>query len=177
MDGNMPNIKNWVVVYPVYINSKKTIAQGRRINVSKACENPTCAEIGDCCTHFKLPFAIEVSCRNQQLKKKKEKKNFLLLSVDSLWFQYICYHNKPVQFDSCRQIKLIHAISCKEGECGCCSRKTMGLFLIPQYLPVSIISLNQFGIEALVMLEHDLFYKQISVTAQSSCVQFLYVCI
>ncbi|GMN47632.1 hypothetical protein TIFTF001_016804 [Ficus carica] len=60
MDGNMPNIKNWVVVYPVYINSKKTIAQGRRINVSKACENPTCAEIGDCCTHFKLPFAIEI---------------------------------------------------------------------------------------------------------------------
>ncbi|EXB68648.1 Signal recognition particle 19 kDa protein [Morus notabilis] len=60
--GDMPNnnIKKWVVVYPVYINSKKTIAEGRRINVSKACENPTCAEIGDCCTHFKLPFAIEI---------------------------------------------------------------------------------------------------------------------
>ncbi|GMN56084.1 hypothetical protein TIFTF001_025208 [Ficus carica] len=38
----------------------KTTAEGRRINVSKAGENPTCAEIGDCCTHFKLPFAIEI---------------------------------------------------------------------------------------------------------------------
>ncbi|KAF3432489.1 hypothetical protein FNV43_RR27229 [Rhamnella rubrinervis] len=60
MDGDIPNIKRWIVLYPVYINSKKTIAEGRRICVSKACENPTCAEIGDCCSHFKLPFAIEI---------------------------------------------------------------------------------------------------------------------
>ncbi|XP_022979984.1 signal recognition particle 19 kDa protein [Cucurbita maxima] len=60
MDGEIPNIKRWVVLYPIYINSKKTIAEGRRIGVSKACENPTCAEIGDCCSHLKLPFAIEI---------------------------------------------------------------------------------------------------------------------
>ncbi|XP_030481062.1 signal recognition particle 19 kDa protein [Cannabis sativa] len=60
MDGEIINIKKWVVIYPVYINSKKTIPEGRRICVSKACENPTCAEIGDCCSHFKLPFAIEI---------------------------------------------------------------------------------------------------------------------
>ena len=60
MDGEVPNIKKWIVLYPVYINSKKTIAEGRRIGLSKACENPTCAEIGDCCSHLKLPFAIEV---------------------------------------------------------------------------------------------------------------------
>ncbi|KAL9374943.1 hypothetical protein Peur_031822 [Populus x canadensis] len=60
MDGGMPNIKKWVVLYPVYINSKKTIAEGRRISVEKACENPTCLEIGDCCSHLKLPFAIEI---------------------------------------------------------------------------------------------------------------------
>ncbi|KAL5564696.1 hypothetical protein UlMin_027860 [Ulmus minor] len=60
MAGEMANIKKWVVMYPVYINSKKTIAEGRRIGVSKACENPTCAEIGDCCSHFKIPFAIEI---------------------------------------------------------------------------------------------------------------------
>ncbi|XP_048229466.1 signal recognition particle 19 kDa protein isoform X2 [Ricinus communis] len=59
-DGSVPNIKKWVVLYPVYINSKKTIAQGRRICTSKACENPTCVEIGDCCSHLKLPFAIEI---------------------------------------------------------------------------------------------------------------------
>ncbi|CBI25945.3 unnamed protein product, partial [Vitis vinifera] len=60
MDGEVPNIKKWIVFYPVYINSKKTIAEGRRLSTSKACENPTCAEIGDCCSHLKLPFAIEI---------------------------------------------------------------------------------------------------------------------
>ncbi|KAL1334308.1 hypothetical protein AAHE18_11G167900 [Arachis hypogaea] len=60
VDGELPNIKRWIVLYPVYINSKKTMAEGRRIGLSKACENPTCAEIGDCCSYLKLPFAIEI---------------------------------------------------------------------------------------------------------------------
>ncbi|KAK3030622.1 hypothetical protein RJ639_035826 [Escallonia herrerae] len=60
MDGDVPNIKKWNILHPVYINSKKTITEGRRINASKACENPTCAEIGDCCSHLKIPFAIEI---------------------------------------------------------------------------------------------------------------------
>ncbi|KAF3439405.1 hypothetical protein FNV43_RR17683 [Rhamnella rubrinervis] len=60
MDGDILDIKRWTMLYPVYVNSMKTIAEGRRISVSKACENPTCAEIGDCCSHFKLPFAIEI---------------------------------------------------------------------------------------------------------------------
>ncbi|KAL8502465.1 hypothetical protein ACS0TY_021561 [Phlomoides rotata] len=59
MDVDVQNIKKWVVFYPIYINSKKTLAEGRRINASKACENPTCTEIYDCCTHLKLPCAIE----------------------------------------------------------------------------------------------------------------------
>ncbi|CAJ1952922.1 unnamed protein product [Sphenostylis stenocarpa] len=57
---DLPNIKKWIVMYPIYINSKKTMAEGRRIVVAKACENPTCAEIGDCCSYLKLPFAIEI---------------------------------------------------------------------------------------------------------------------
>ncbi|XP_059632010.1 signal recognition particle 19 kDa protein-like [Cornus florida] len=60
MDGEIPNIKKWIVLYPIYINSKKTIVEGRRITTSKACENPTCDEIGDCCRHLKLPSAVEV---------------------------------------------------------------------------------------------------------------------
>ncbi|XP_052179604.1 signal recognition particle 19 kDa protein-like [Diospyros lotus] len=60
MDGELDNKKKWMVLYPVYMNSKKTIAEGRRICTSKACENPTCAEIGDCCSHLKVPFAIEL---------------------------------------------------------------------------------------------------------------------
>jgi hypothetical protein len=60
MESELPNIKKWIVLYPVYINSKKTVAEGRRIGIAKACENPTCAEIGDCCNYLKLPYAIEV---------------------------------------------------------------------------------------------------------------------
>ncbi|CAH9131815.1 unnamed protein product [Cuscuta epithymum] len=59
MDANVPNLKKWIILYPVYINSKKTIAEGRRISVSKACENPTCAEIQDCCNHLKVLSTIE----------------------------------------------------------------------------------------------------------------------
>ncbi|XAR73751.1 hypothetical protein NMG60_11007823 [Bertholletia excelsa] len=60
MDGQISNIKKWNILYPVYMNSKKTIAEGRRISASKACDNPTCVEIGDCCNHLKIPFAIEI---------------------------------------------------------------------------------------------------------------------
>lgn len=60
MDSETPNVKRWVIIYPVYINSKKTIADGRRISATKACENPTCVEIADCCSYLKLPFAIEI---------------------------------------------------------------------------------------------------------------------
>jgi len=60
MEGELPSIKKWIVLYPVYINSKKTVAEGRRIGISKSCENPTCVEIGDCCNYLKLPFVIEV---------------------------------------------------------------------------------------------------------------------
>ncbi|GLT59944.1 hypothetical protein SLA2020_327370 [Shorea laevis] len=52
MIGEVPNVKKWIVFYPVVINSKKTVAEGRRIGLSKSCENPTCAEIGDCCGYL-----------------------------------------------------------------------------------------------------------------------------
>ncbi|KAM0945786.1 putative signal recognition particle, SRP19 subunit [Dioscorea sansibarensis] len=60
MEGQGPNIKKWMVLYPIYINSKKTIAEGRRISAAKACENPTCLEIVDCCNYLKIPSAIEL---------------------------------------------------------------------------------------------------------------------
>ncbi|URE43871.1 Signal recognition particle 19 kDa, partial [Musa troglodytarum] len=60
MQVEAPNIKKWNVIYPVYINSKKTVTEGRRVSATKACENPTCIEIGDCCSYLKVPFAIEL---------------------------------------------------------------------------------------------------------------------
>ncbi|CAI9763037.1 unnamed protein product [Fraxinus pennsylvanica] len=69
MEGDIQNMKKWVVFYPIYINSKKTIAEGGRINISKACENPTYAEIYDCCSHLKLPCAIENKMLGNMQKK------------------------------------------------------------------------------------------------------------
>lgn len=49
-----------VILYPNYINSKKTVAQGRRISKDKACENPQIVEMLDGCTKgLKLPAQVE----------------------------------------------------------------------------------------------------------------------
>ncbi|XP_066348800.1 signal recognition particle 19 kDa protein isoform X1 [Miscanthus floridulus] len=64
MDGGCGDlrstIKKWNVIYPVYLNSKKTVAEGRRIAAAKACPDPTCIEIADCCSHLKIPHAVEL---------------------------------------------------------------------------------------------------------------------
>lgn len=63
MEQELTSIKKWNIMYPVYINSKKTVAEGRRISASKACENPNCMEISDCFSHLKIPHAVEVISR------------------------------------------------------------------------------------------------------------------
>ncbi|KQJ84229.1 signal recognition particle 19 kDa protein isoform X3 [Brachypodium distachyon] len=54
------SIKKWDIIYPVYLNSKKTVAEGRRIAAAKACADPTCNEILDSCAYLKIPCKIEV---------------------------------------------------------------------------------------------------------------------
>ncbi|KAK1616072.1 hypothetical protein QYE76_021589 [Lolium multiflorum] len=54
------SIKKWKIIYPVYLNSKKTVAEGRRIATAKACPDPTCIEIADSCAYLKIPCAIEL---------------------------------------------------------------------------------------------------------------------
>ncbi|VAI76752.1 unnamed protein product [Triticum turgidum subsp. durum] len=49
------SIKKWKIIYPVYLNSKKTVAEGRRIAAAKACPDPTCIEIADSCAYLKIP--------------------------------------------------------------------------------------------------------------------------
>ncbi|OXA55894.1 signal recognition particle 19 kDa protein [Folsomia candida] len=39
--------ERWICIYPAYLNSKKTRAEGRRIPVAKAVENPNYSEIRD----------------------------------------------------------------------------------------------------------------------------------
>ncbi|KAM6965434.1 leucine-rich repeat-containing protein 2, partial [Aplochiton taeniatus] len=44
---NPADKERFICIYPGYINSKKTLAEGRRIPAKKAVENPSCAEIRD----------------------------------------------------------------------------------------------------------------------------------
>ncbi|WOL06984.1 signal recognition particle 19 kDa protein-like [Canna indica] len=86
MQGEPLNIKKWNIIYPVYINSKKTVAEGRRISTAKACENPTCIEIGDCCNYLKIPFAIELDKAYPRDFMQRGRVRFQLKKEDgSLW--------------------------------------------------------------------------------------------
>ncbi|XP_059549886.1 signal recognition particle 19 kDa protein isoform X1 [Myotis daubentonii] len=49
----------FICIYPAYLNNKKTIAEGRRIPVSKAVENPTATEIQDVCSAVGLNAFLE----------------------------------------------------------------------------------------------------------------------
>jgi signal recognition particle subunit SRP19 len=53
--------KEWKIIYPVYLNSKKKRSEGRRIGINSACENPTAQEIQTVCTALKIPCVVEVS--------------------------------------------------------------------------------------------------------------------
>lgn len=49
----------WICIYPTYLNSKRTEAQGRKIPLSKAVENPTLNEIKDVLVNAKFPVEVE----------------------------------------------------------------------------------------------------------------------
>ncbi len=44
----------WVICYPIYLDAKKTIAEGRRVPKEKAVENPTFDEVQMCLQALKL---------------------------------------------------------------------------------------------------------------------------
>lgn len=45
---NSANISRWVVIYPSYLDKKKTVAEGRRVPLDVAVENPSLTEIYNC---------------------------------------------------------------------------------------------------------------------------------
>ena len=53
-------LKEWQVIYPSYINSKRTIAEGRRLPREHCCENPSLVDMKQVCEFLKLPCEIEV---------------------------------------------------------------------------------------------------------------------
>jgi signal recognition particle subunit SRP19 len=54
-----PRAKKWKCVYPAYIDSSKTLDQGRLIAKEKAITNPSIQEIAEICQYFKLNYALE----------------------------------------------------------------------------------------------------------------------
>lgn len=60
--NSSPN--RWICIYPLYINSKKTLAEGRRIKKEKGVENPTSQEIFDILQHAGLNCKLEVGILN-----------------------------------------------------------------------------------------------------------------
>ncbi|KAM6475484.1 signal recognition particle 19 kDa protein isoform 2-T2 [Liasis olivaceus] len=58
--SSLPSDKSrFICIYPAYINNKKTIAEGRRIPLDKAVENPTSTEIQDVCAAVGLNVLLE----------------------------------------------------------------------------------------------------------------------
>uniref|UniRef100_G3RPQ8 Signal recognition particle 19 kDa protein n=1 Tax=Gorilla gorilla gorilla TaxID=9595 RepID=G3RPQ8_GORGO len=76
----------FICIYPAFLNNKKTIAEGRRIPISKAVENPTATEIQDVCSEVGL---------NLQLKRVQLKQEDGSLCL--------------VQFPSCKSVMLYAA--------------------------------------------------------------------
>nr|XP_021187545.2 signal recognition particle 19 kDa protein [Helicoverpa armigera] len=53
------DVERWVCIYPAYLNSKKTLAQGRKLSKSYCVENPTHQEIRDVLVAAGLRVGVE----------------------------------------------------------------------------------------------------------------------
>lgn len=60
--------ERWICIYPLYLNSKKTLVEGRRIKKEKGVENPTSQEIYDILQHAGLNCKLEVFFMNILIK-------------------------------------------------------------------------------------------------------------
>lgn len=60
----------WVCIYPAYINSKKTLAQGRKIHKDKCVENPTHQEIRDVLAAASLKVGVENKLYSRERSKE-----------------------------------------------------------------------------------------------------------
>eukprot|EP01123_Difflugia_compressa_P004139 TRINITY_DN15497_c0_g1_i1.p1 TRINITY_DN15497_c0_g1~~TRINITY_DN15497_c0_g1_i1.p1 ORF type:complete len:162 (-),score=25.85 TRINITY_DN15497_c0_g1_i1:205-624(-) len=64
------DFSRWICIYPVYIDSKKTCQEGRRIPKNKSVDNPKPSEIADVCRQMGFQCIIEA--------EKCYPRNFLL---------------------------------------------------------------------------------------------------
>ncbi|GAU94298.1 hypothetical protein RvY_06097 [Ramazzottius varieornatus] len=52
-------LKKWKVIYPVYLNGKKTVVEGRRLKREKCVDNPTVEEIKSILENAGLRVVVE----------------------------------------------------------------------------------------------------------------------
>ncbi|EEZ98192.1 signal recognition particle 19 kDa protein [Tribolium castaneum] len=62
--------ERWICIYPAYINSKKTVAQGRRIAKEKCVENPTHQEMRDVLSAAGLQVGVENKLYSRERSKE-----------------------------------------------------------------------------------------------------------
>jgi signal recognition particle subunit SEC65 len=48
-----------LIIFAIYFDSKKTLAQGRKVPASLACENPNLRDIAECLERLKLPYELQ----------------------------------------------------------------------------------------------------------------------
>lgn len=60
----------WICIYPAYINSKKSLAQGRKIAKEKCVENPTCQEMRDIIVAAGLKVGVENKLYSRERSKE-----------------------------------------------------------------------------------------------------------
>uniref|UniRef100_A0A1B6D4C1 Signal recognition particle 19 kDa protein n=1 Tax=Clastoptera arizonana TaxID=38151 RepID=A0A1B6D4C1_9HEMI len=61
--------ERWICIYPAYINSKKTLAEGRKIPKDKCVDNPTHQEIRD----ILLSAGMKVGVENKLYSRERSK--------------------------------------------------------------------------------------------------------
>lgn len=69
-DKKFSDRERWVCIYPAYINSKKSLAEGRRIPKEKCVENPTAQEIRDVLVAAGLKVGVENKLYSRERSKE-----------------------------------------------------------------------------------------------------------
>ncbi|KAL4219497.1 signal recognition particle 19kDa [Mactra antiquata] len=62
--------ERWICIYPAYLNSKKSVKEGRRVPKEKSVENPSCAEIKDVLLAAGLMIGVENKTYCRELEHK-----------------------------------------------------------------------------------------------------------
>ena len=53
------NEKNWIRIYPIYIDKNVKLSEGRKVSINNSCENPLSSEIFQALTKINLPCKLE----------------------------------------------------------------------------------------------------------------------